>query len=184
MSGAGVAVLRNPERLAAVRRLVPLYRTPSVTFDRLTRLAAELLEAPIAILTLIDADRQFFVSSHGLSEPFRSARETPLEYSFCQYAVASGRPLIVGNAVSDPRLQDHRAVVELGVVAYAGIPLTTAEGHTIGTFCVLDLVARDWTDDKLAVLADLAAIAIDEIRLAGLARHAAFEREWRSVPGR
>lgn len=184
MSARLAACLSDHGRLAAVRRLVPLYRPASVTFDRLTRLAAELLESPIALLTLVESDRQFFVSSHGLDEPLRSARQTPIDYSICQHLVATGRPLVIGDTTADPRLKDNLAVVELGVAAYAGIPLITPDGYTVGALCVLDFVRRDWTDDKLAMLADLAAIAMDQIRLAGLERRLSFEREWRGVAGR
>lgn len=94
MSNATVTeVLADRQRLAAVHRLVPLHRPPMPTFDRLTRLAAELLKAPIALLSLLEDDRQFFVSSHGLPEEVRSARQTPLDYSICQHTVAAGRPL-------------------------------------------------------------------------------------------
>ena len=165
---AVVSVIRAPQRAAAVRRLVPLYRPPSLAFDRLTRLAADLLSAPVALLTLIEPDRQFFVSSYGLPEALQAARQSTLEYSICQYVVAAGRPLILNDTSRDPRLGGHLAVTELGVAAYAGIPLITTDGHAAGALAVLDFVARDWTDDKLAILANLAVIAMDEIRLAGL----------------
>lgn len=157
-------------RLGAVRRLVALYRPPSLVFDRLTRLAAGLLETPVALISLVDADRQFFVSSHGLPEAISSARETPLEYSLCAHAVASGRPFVVGDCGQEPSLRGNLAVKELGVAAYAGVPLVTPEGHVVGALCVLDYIPREWTDDRLAILADLAAIVIDELRLDGLTR--------------
>jgi GAF domain-containing protein len=164
------AIVTDPRRVAAVRRLVPLYRPPCLTFDRLTELAAGLLTAPVALLTLVDSDRQFFVSSYGLGEPVRTERQTSLEYSICQHVVAAGRPLIVNDTALDARLEGSPAVIELGVAAYAGIPLTTGDGYSVGAFAVLDFVRRDWTDDRLAILAHLAAIAMDEIRLAGLER--------------
>lgn len=172
-------IVRDPKRLAAVRRLVPLYRPPSTTFDRLTRLAAELLDAPVALLTLVEPDRQFFVSSYGLPDEVAEARETPIEYSICQHVVAGGVPLIVRDASRDLRLVDNLAVSEFGVAAYAGIPLMSPDHFAVGALCVADMVPRDWTDDKLAILADLAAIATDELRLSTLDRQAAFEREWR-----
>jgi GAF domain-containing protein len=172
-------IVRDPKRLAAVRRLVPLYRPPSTTFDRLTRLAAELLETPIAMLTLVEPDRQFFVSSYGLPDEVRNARQTPIEYSICQHVVAGGVPLIVPDAKLDLRLDGNLAVTEFGVTSYAGIPLMSPDHYPVGALCVADFVPRDWTDDKLAVLADLAAIAMDELRLSALDRQATFERAWR-----
>jgi GAF domain-containing protein len=167
----------SPGRLAALRRLAVLDGPPHTTFDRLTRLAAELLETPIALLTLVDADRQFFLSSSGLPEPIHSARETALDYSICQYAIGSRRPLIVSDARADPVLRGNRAVTELGVAAYAGVPLITGDGHAVGTLCVIDFVPRDWTDDRLAILARLADITMDEIRLHFLERVTARRRE-------
>jgi GAF domain-containing protein len=160
-----LATVTDPARLAALRRLLLLDSPPSRAFDRLTALAAQLLEAPVSLLTLVDAERQFFLSAFGLTEPLRSVRQTPLEYSICQYAVATGRPLIVGDARADPVLSGNPAVTELGVAAYAGIPLVAAGGHTVGTLCVVDFVTRDWTADQLATLAHLADITMDEMRL-------------------
>ncbi|HVA76219.1 MAG TPA: GAF domain-containing protein [Acidimicrobiales bacterium] len=174
-------IVNDPKRLAAVRRIVPLYRPPSTTFDRLTRLAAELLEAPVALLTLVEPDRQFFVSSYGLPDDIAQARQTPIEYSICQHVVTGGMPLIVPDAALDLRLDGNLAVVEMGVASYAGIPLKSPDHFAVGALCVLDFIPRDWTDDKLAVLADLAAIAMDELRLSVLDRQVTFEREWRAT---
>lgn len=171
----------DPQRLAAVRRLVPLYRPPSLQFDRLTSLAAQLLEAPVALLTLVEADRQFFVSSYGLPEELARARQTPIEYSICQYAVVTGQPLIVPDTSLEPSLADHPAVRQFGIGTYAGIPLVTSDSHGVGTLCVMDFMAREWHDDQLSVLATLAAICMDEIRLSCYERRSAFDREWRGV---
>jgi GAF domain-containing protein len=169
-SSVVTAALCDRQRVAAVRRLVPLYRPPSMSFDRLTRLAAELLQAPVALLTLVEDDRQFFISSYGLNEPIRSARQTPLDYSICQYAVATQSPVVVADALREPFLANHRAVIELGVAAYAGVPLITPERFAVGTLCVIDFDRHDWTDDQLGNLALLADICMDEIRLAGVDR--------------
>jgi GAF domain-containing protein len=157
--------IASPDRLAALRRLNVLDSPALRPLDRLTGLAAQLLEAPIALITLIDADRQFFLSSSGLPEPIKSDRQTALSYSVCQYAVASGRPLVVDDARVEAALADIPAVTEFGVAAYAGIPLFTAEGHAIGTLCVMDLRPRHWSGDQLATLAHLADVAMDEIAL-------------------
>jgi GAF domain-containing protein len=173
-------VVTDPDRLAALRRLALLDTPPILSFDRLTALAAQLLEASVALVTLVDEDRQFFVSSFGLPESLRSARQTSLDFSICQYAMESYRPLIIGDARTDEGLADNGAVTELGVAAYAGIPLVTPDGHVVGTLCVIDFVPRDWTDDQLAILSRLADITMDEIRLHFLDRVAA-RRQWRGV---
>ena len=173
------ATIQDPERLAALRRLVLLDTGPTETFERLTRLAARTLAAPISLLTLIDADRQYFKAAFGLPEPLATTRQTPLEYSLCQYAVASGRPLVVCDARVEHWLDDNPAVTVLGISAYAGVPLVTSEGCAVGTLCVLDTSPRAWTDDDLANLADLAAIAMREVRLHRLERHVARQRDRR-----
>ena len=177
------ASVNDPARLVALRHLFLLDAPASRSFDRLTELAAQLLEAPVSLVTLVDADRQFFLSSSGLPEPVRSVRQTPIELSICQHAVAAGRPLIVGDTRADPVLTDNPAVRELGVAAYAGIPLL-AEGHAVGTLCVLDFVTRDWTGDQLAILAHLADITMDEMRLHVQDRIAQRRRERRGLTRR
>jgi len=173
------ATVNDPGRLAALRHLFLLDSPPTRSFDRLTQLAAQLLEAPVSLLTLVDSDRQFFLSSAGLPEPLHSARQTALELSICQHAVAEGRPLIIGDTRADPVLADNPAVKQMGVAAYAGIPLVVAEGHAVGTLCVLDFVVRDWTDDQLAILAHLTDITMDEMRLHVQDRIALRRRERR-----
>jgi GAF domain-containing protein len=178
------ATVNDPARLGALRHLFLLDSPSTRSFDRLTELAGQLLEAPVSLITLVDADRQFFLSSAGLPEPMRSARQTPIDLSICQYAVAEGRPLIVGDTRSHRVLGDNPAVTEMGVAAYAGIPLVVAEGHAVGTLCVLDFVVRDWTDDQLAILAHLTDITMDEMRLHVQDRIAQRRRERRGLANR
>jgi GAF domain-containing protein len=175
------ATVRDPQRLAALRRLVLLDSGPSEAFDRLVQLTARTLHAPIAMLTLIDVDRQYFKAAVGLPEPLASIRETPLEYSICQYAVALGRPLIICDTRVEHWLDDNPAVTEAGVMAYAGMPLVTVDGYAVGTLCALDLTARNWTDDDLANLEQLASVTMREIRLHRLERRLAHQRDWRGV---
>jgi GAF domain-containing protein len=176
--------IRDPERVAALRRLVLLDTPATEPLDRVVRLAARALHAPIAMLTLIDADRQYFKAAFGLPEPLAAGQDTPLDFSICQHAVASGAPLVICDARVEHWLDDNPAVSLLGVKAYAGVPLVTADGYAIGTLCVIDLNARNWTDDELANLDDLAGVAMREIRLHRLERRLASQREWRGVPER
>ncbi len=156
---------------------------PQAVLDRITALAAELLEVPMVLVTLIEPDRQVFLSSWGLPGSIRSQSqgETSADYSICQYAVGSRRPLIVGDTATDPVLATNRAVTELGVAAYAGIPLVTPTVHAVGTLCALDVVAQEWRDDQMALLADLAKLLEDEIRLHHLEARLAFEQQWGGV---
>ena len=167
--------LGDPARLEALRRTALLDTAPEEPFDRLTRLAARILAAPVSLVTLVDRDRQFFKSGHGLREPWASRRQTPLSHSFCRYAVAEGEPFIVEDAREDPRVRDNLAVPDLGVVAYAGVPLVTNEGQALGSLCVMDSKPRRWREEELAVLEDLAAAAMTEIELRTLAQEARRE---------
>ena len=155
------------DRLAALRRAALLDTPAEEAFDRLTRLASTILGAPVALVSLVDEDRQFFKSCVGLPEPWASRRETPLSHSFCQHAVASGRPLVIEDAREHPLVRGNPAIGDLDVVAYAGIPLVTSDGHALGSFCVIDTEPRAWTEREITVLADLAASVVTEIELRG-----------------
>ena len=98
------------------------------TFDRLTAIAREMLEADVSLISLVDADRQFFKSEQGLQDPWAQARETPLSHSFCKRVVADDAALVIDDARDDPALADHLAVRDLGIVAYAGVPLRLSTG--------------------------------------------------------
>jgi PAS domain S-box-containing protein len=158
-------VLHQPERLTALRELALVNLEPEEAFDRLTRLATALFSAPVALISFVSEDRQFFKSSRGLPEPWASRRQAPLEYSICQHAVVAGTSLVVGDARRDPVLRSNPAVTELGVVAYAAAPLVTSEGKCLGTFCVVDFRPRQWTEDQVGLLRDLAATVITELEL-------------------
>ena len=149
--------LRDEGRLAALRRTRLLDTPPEEVFDRLTRLVCRLLGVPAALVSLVEADRQFFKGALGLPEPWATLRETPLSHSFCQHVVATGAPLRVEDARHDPLVCDNLAVPELGVVAYLGMPLATADGQVLGSLCAIDTEPRAWTAEDAAALRDLAA---------------------------
>ena len=155
--------VQSPERLASLAATGLLDSPPEEVFDRLTRLACQLMRAPIALLSLVDANRQFFKSSQGLPEPWLSLRESPLTYSFCQHAVATRAPLIVSNAITHPIARLSLGVTEMGIRAYAGVPIIAADGHALGTLCVFDHQAREWSSTALQGLTDLAALATAEV---------------------
>ncbi|MDP9349644.1 MAG: PAS domain S-box protein, partial [Gemmatimonadota bacterium] len=159
------SALLDTRRLAALRRTGLLDSPPEPSFDRLTRLAARFLNAPVALVSLVDEDRQFFMSCVGLPEPWASDRETPVSHSFCRHVVAAEEPLVITDARQHPLVRDNPAVSELGVVAYAGIPLVTREGAVLGSFCAIDTQPRRWTEGEIEILRDLAAAASTEIEL-------------------
>jgi PAS domain S-box-containing protein len=158
-------VLRSPLRIASLRRTALLDTLPEPEFDRPSRLAARVLRAPVALVSLVDEDRQFFKSCIGLPEPWASRRETPLSHSFCQHVVATGRPLVVEDARRDPLVRDNLAVDDLGVAAYLGVPLRAPDGQVIGSFCVIDGRPREWSDEDRGILQDIAESVMTEIEL-------------------
>jgi signal transduction histidine kinase/ActR/RegA family two-component response regulator len=153
-------------RLEVLRGLGVLDTPPHAALDDLTRLAAEVAETPIALLSLVDEHRQWFKSRVGLA-----ASQTPREHAFCAHAIAQEAPLVVEDARVDPRFADNPLVTgETGFRFYAGVPLRV-DGHAVGTLCVLDRRPRRLDDRTLALLGLIAASAAD--RLAQHRDHAA-----------
>ena len=149
-------------RMEAVRRYEILDTPPDGTFDRITALAARLLRVPIGIVSVVDNDRIWFTSHHGLPDVTEVAREPGL----CASAILQDGPWVVEDASVDPRTLSNPLVAgELGLRFYAGVPLTTPDGFNLGTLCVIDLEPRTVTDDELASLQDLAALVVDELEL-------------------
>jgi signal transduction histidine kinase len=171
MEAAAVpAVLSDSSRLAALRATGLLDSPPEEAFDRLTRLASHALSVPVALVSLVSDDRQFFKSCIGVAEPWASERGTPLSHSFCQHAVASGEPLVIEDARETPLVRDNLAIPDLDVIAYAGVPLKTSDGAVLGTFCAIDHQPRTWTDADLAFVREMAQSAMTEIELRTVVR--------------
>jgi DNA-binding CsgD family transcriptional regulator len=155
----------DPVRLGELAALHVLDSPAEEQFDRLTRMASRTLEAPIALVSLVDDHRQFFKSAHGLPEPWATRRETPLSHSFCQHVVASRAALVVDDARRHPLVCENQSISALGVIAYLGIPLTLANGVTLGSFCVIDTKRRTWSDSEQALMGELASVVIGAFQL-------------------
>jgi len=169
-------------RLTVLRETGLLDSPSEPEFDRVTRLAARLLRAPVAAITLVDEDRQFFKSLVGVPEPWASLRETPRSDALCRRVVTTGQPLIVHDARLDPRLRDDPGLKAMRIVAYIGVPLVTRQGHALGSLCVVDRVGRTWSGDDLATLEDLSAMVITEIELrAECIRRTQSEQRFRAM---
>ncbi len=153
----------EPRRLAAVLRAGLLQTEPEAVFDDLTRLAALVIGAPLAFATVVDEAISFWKSSFGL--PLGSPRENAVEESFCKYVVRTEQELIVRDAELDDRTRENPSVQSMGVRAWLGFPLFAPHGEVLGSFCVVDLVPRDWTDHDIEVMRTLAAAASREIAL-------------------
>jgi PAS domain S-box-containing protein len=155
MSARLTSLLHDTDRLAALRQ-VDLLDTPAEeAFDRLVRQAAGVLEVPVALVSLIDKDRQLFKASVGLPAPRASASQMALSHSVCQHLLVTRRPLVIPDARRDPLTRDNEFILALGVAAYLGIPLIVS-GHVLGSLCVADRQPRDWSADQVAALTDLA----------------------------
>jgi GAF domain-containing protein len=158
-----IKALSDPGRLAALAKTGLLDTPTDDRFDSLTRVAARVLGAPVALVSLVDKDRQFFKSCIGLPEPWASKRGSPLSHSFCQHAVAARQPLIVDDARDHPVLRDNLAIGDMNVIAYAGIPLITSAGEALGTLCVIDDKPRRWTTEETSLLAEIAEAVVAQI---------------------
>ena len=155
--------LADAKRLAALRE-AGLEAASDPVFDTFARLVRRLLDAPVALVSLVDDARQWFPGALGLPEPYQDQRQTPLTHSFCQYVVTSGDALVVEDARQDAVLCDNLAVRDLAVVAYAGMPLRDSDGLVLGSLCAIDGRPRRWTADQLDTLRDLAAACSSELR--------------------
>jgi diguanylate cyclase (GGDEF)-like protein len=152
-------------RMDTLRALNILDTAPEERFDRLTRLAKRLFGVPMAVVSLVDANRQWFKSCTGLD-----ASETSRDISFCGHAILGDDIFLIPDALLDERFSDNPLVVSAPHIRfYAGCPLTAANGSKLGTLCVLDREPRQFTGDDLALLRDLARMAEQELAAVQLA---------------
>ena len=148
------------ERLAALHALGVLDTLPEERIDRFARLARHGMNVPIALVSLIDEDRQWFKSSQGLD-----VTETPRELSFCGHAILNGDIFIIPDAQKDPRFHDNPYVTgEPHVRFYAGMPIRLNSGHVVGTLCIMDHVPRNIDSNNIATLKDLADCVASELQ--------------------
>jgi len=150
----------------------PLHAADPGVLDHYARLVCLTVGVPTGLVTLVGADEQVFLGAQGLAEPWQTARRTPLSHSLCQYVVADARPLVISDTRTDSRAAGNLAVTELGVVAYAGWPVTDhVEGAApVGSLCAIDSKPHTWTRHELDTLADLAAACSAELAQRRLAQ--------------
>lgn len=163
------------ERLRALAEIEILDTLPEAGFDKLTEAAARLLNMPIALVSLVDANRQWFKSRVGLD-----AQETPRAVSFCGHAILSDDLFVIPDAQSDDRFKDNPLVTgHPHIRFYAGAPLITSDHYRLGTLCVIDTKPRELTDDERDVLRILADQAQLQFELRRTLRHmAGLQRRW------
>jgi len=149
------------KRLKVLWQYEVLDTVPEEVFDDLTELAAKICEAPIALISLVDEDRQWFKSKVGLT-----VSETSRNHSFCAYAITQPDLFIVPDATKDPRFARNPLVTaEPNIRFYAGAPLITPDGHALGTLCVIDKVPRTLRPEQKQALRILARHVVSQLEL-------------------
>ena len=152
-------------RLKALRSLDILDTPAEERFDRLTRLAKRMFDVPIALVSLVDVDRQWFKSCVGLD-----VRETPRDISFCGHAILGNEPFIINDTAKDPRFADNPLVLDAPSISfYAGCTLRHHDGSKMGTLCIIDDTPRILSEEDIEALQDLAAMAERELAAVQLA---------------
>lgn len=148
-------------RLAALRRLDVLDTGVEEPFENIVSLVRTVLAVPMATVTLVDSDRQWFKAKRGLD-----AHQTPRSISFCTHTIQQREPLIVEDAHLDPRFATNPLVVgSPHIRSYAGIPLRTPEGYNVGSLCAMDTRGRHFSPADIAILKNFANLVCDELEL-------------------
>ena len=156
---------KEEARLFALYALGILDTESEERFDRLTRIACKLFDIPVSLISLMDKDRQWFKSNHGID-----VRSTPRKESFCTYIVEDGEPLVVHDAQKDSRFKNTMLVNDAPYIRfYAGYPVKVPNGEIIGSICIIDTKPRDFSEEEMQLLRDLAGIVEDEFRIMNMA---------------
>jgi diguanylate cyclase (GGDEF)-like protein len=156
---------------------------PEPTFDRFARLASAAADVPVALVSVVSAERQYFAGLCGLPQPWADGRQTPLSHSFCQHVVANATPLVIEDAREDPALCANLAIVDLDVIAYAGFPIVSPDGHVLGSLCAIDHSPRRWGTAQLEALADVAVLVGNELHRRQLMRCLEIEARTDALTG-
>lgn len=160
-------------RLKALHSTALLNSAPEPAFDRITRLVSRALDVPIALISLVDEERQWFKSRVGLD-----ACQTPREQAFCAHAILETEPLVVPDATADARFSDNPLVTGApDIRAYAGVPIRTRNGQAIGTLCAIDNQPRYFTQEELDTLSDLAALAMKQVQMREVVERSRLEAD-------
>lgn len=149
------------ERQAALESYRILDTEPEEVYDDIVTIASQICDAPIALITLLDGDRQWFKARHGLDATGTHRRE-----AFCSYTIMGDGPMVVRDATADERFADNPVVTgEMGIRFYAGAPLRTPDGHGLGSLCVIDTTPRDIDADQVTALERLSRMVVRQLEL-------------------
>lgn len=158
------AVLGARNRLEILAKTELLFAPVESGIQRLTKLAQRLVDVPVCLVSLVTDECQFFAGAEGLPEPWASDRQTPLSHSFCQHVVIRDDELVVSDARQHDLVRDNLAIPDLGVIAYAGIPIRVG-GEVVGSFCAIDTKPRDWSEDELELMRELCESVNSELEV-------------------
>ncbi|GIF45443.1 hypothetical protein Axi01nite_97540 [Actinoplanes xinjiangensis] len=158
MPSVDMAILRQPQRVAAARRARRLLPGLAMPLDAIARLAARVTGAPIAIVAVMDVVEEHFVGCFGLPPALATREPVPVAYSVCKYIVSADHPVTADDMSTDPDLREHALAVEYGARAFAGVPLRDAADRTVGSLLVVDVVPRVWTGAQLELLVEISAL--------------------------
>lgn len=156
-------VVRDPARLAEIGALGLTGPEVDEVLQETADEAAAALDLPTGLVSIVLGEAQYFAAHHGLGGWLKEARGTPIEWSFCANAVRSGEPFVVEDAAAHPATKDNPLVHLDNVRCYAGIPLVTSTGHTLGTLCVIGNAPRSFAEEELDLLRALARKAMARI---------------------
>lgn len=163
------------ERIGAVRDSGLLEAPVQSEFQDIIEVVKAGLNCPVALVSILDEDRQVFIAHLGLPEKWAEAAETPLTHSFCQHVVRDKQPLIIGDATIHDLVRNNLAITDLGVISYMGVPVTLPDGMVIGALAAIDGEPRTWTESELELLSRIGKLVSNQI--------ATFlsERRWSSL---
>lgn len=163
------------ERIGAVRNSGLLDAPVQSEFQDIIEVVKAGLNCPVALVSILDEDRQVFIAHLGLPDKWAEAAETPLTHSFCQHVVRDKKPLVIGDATIHDLVRDNLAITDLGVISYMGVPVTMPDGMVIGALAAIDGEPRTWSENELELLSRIGKVASNQI--------ATFvsERRWSSL---
>jgi GAF domain-containing protein len=162
-------------RLAALQRYQILDTSPAQAFSQIVQSAADTANVPVALISLVDRHRQWFLAATGLAKMGVTAQETPREIAFCAHTIMGDGLLVVEDATRDDRFRNNPLVTgPVGIRFYAGMPLLTRDGHALGTLCLIDRQPRQLDPVAALALPLLARQVVDQLELR-LVQHHLFE---------
>ena len=144
--------LESWERTGMKSRWLQHQLDPAAFLDVILEMTVRALDVPAAMISVLFHDRQEIRALHGRFGELTAPGSVPLSHSLCKHVVGMGRPLIVRDALAHPLVKDNQGVREYGIAAYIGEPLHDPDGKPVGSFCVMDRNANDWTDAQLSMM--------------------------------